>query len=194
MIKAIIFDLAGVIISDGYWSWLNEFVADIEKKKEFFLKQGDLVDSNEITVEEHEKAMAEAASVEWKTVWPEVKKRLVIDWEMITLISKLKRQYKIGALSNFPKEWFEEIFTENKLQNYFDTLVISSINHVIKPQKEAYQIVLNLLEVEPQEAIFIDDREKNIQGAKVIGIDSILFKNQQQLISDLQKKGVKITN
>ena len=33
MIKAILFDWAGVIAADGYWIWLDENIEDLESKK-----------------------------------------------------------------------------------------------------------------------------------------------------------------
>jgi HAD superfamily hydrolase (TIGR01509 family) len=55
-----------------------------------------------------------------------------------------------------------------------------------KPEKEAYQIVLNHFKVQPSETLFLDDNAENIAGAKKLGIRTILVTTQEQMYSDLR--------
>ena len=56
MIKAIIFDFAGVIVHEGYWDWLAKKVPDLAGKEKFFLDLSDRTDSGAIS---HEKFLEE---------------------------------------------------------------------------------------------------------------------------------------
>ena len=68
-------------------------------------------------------------------------------------------------------------------QNYnlFDAVVFSCNVGVRKPNPNIYKIMLKKLNVQPQEAVLIDDREENIVGAKKVGINAILFVDKNHL-------------
>ena len=59
--------------------------------------------------------------------------------------------------------------------------MISSEVGIRKPFPEIYKLSLKNLGVLPEEAIFIDDRQKNIDGAEAVGIKSILYKDLNDL-------------
>jgi len=46
-------------------------------------------------------------------------------------------------------------------------------------------------ELKTEEAILIDDRQKNIDGGEKVGIKSLLFTTTSQLIDDIKKLGLK---
>ncbi|NTU69886.1 HAD family phosphatase, partial [bacterium] len=54
--------------------------------------------------------------------------------------------------------------------------------------------VIKKLNINPEETIFIDDREKNVKVAQSLGIKGIIFKNKNQLIKDFNNLGVKIND
>jgi len=51
--------------------------------------------------------------------------------------------------------------------------------------------MLKKLGVKAEEAVFIDDKEINIDGAKKAGMKGIVFLNYQKLVQDLKLLGVK---
>jgi putative hydrolase of the HAD superfamily len=59
---------------------------------------------------------------------------------------------------------------------------------VKKPDLAAYQILLNRLNVLPEEILFIDNKEENVKAAKTLNIDGIVFFNAKQLIEELKKE------
>lgn len=107
------------------------------------------------------------------------------------LLSELKTQYKIVALTNT-----NIIHNEVWTVKYADTLkhfekVFSS--HEIKlrkPEKQSYQMVLDYLQLQPSQTVFLDDNRENIQAAQQLGIQSILVTTQNQMKLDLQQLGV----
>ncbi len=185
MIKAILFDFAGVIGVDGYWVWLRENVLDIEAQKDYFEKISDDVDKAVITNKEFVSLIARTTEVPSSQIWPAIYERIKINHEVLAYINKLKKKYKIGLLSNFTHEWLEEIFEKHRLYPYFDTIYISSRYGMIKPEEGAFWKALELLDVKPEEAVFVDDRQINIEAAKKLGIKGILFTGVEQLKKDI---------
>lgn len=70
----------------------------------------------------------------------------------------------------------------------FSPVLISCEIGVEKPDPKAYQIMLDALHISPEECIFVDDKEVNVQAAIALGIDAIRFKSTEQLSEQLHKK------
>ncbi len=194
MIKAIIFDFAGVIGTDGYWIWLREKVSDLEKNRSYFQDLSRKVDKGIISNQEFVEAISKNIGISGEIVSREIIGKIKINFQLLNLISRLKKTYKIALLTNFTHEWIEELITTYKLDRYFDVKVISSLYKTIKPEKKIYLTAVNLLGVKPEEAIFIDDRQSNIDGGKNAGIKSLLFTTNQQFIEDLTNCGIVISS
>jgi FMN phosphatase YigB (HAD superfamily) len=56
---------------------------------------------------------------------------------------------------------------------------------LIKPDKAIYERCLEGLQVTPSEALFVDDKEINVQAARALGITSIQFQSVGQLRDEL---------
>ena len=72
----------------------------------------------------------------------------------------------------------------------FTNLSWSSELRMAKPDAAIYQHTLEKLGVAAQEALFIDDLPKNIEAARALGIDAILFTDVAQLRADLAARGL----
>ncbi|MEK7177578.1 MAG: HAD-IA family hydrolase [Patescibacteria group bacterium] len=191
MIKAIIFDFAGVIGSDGYWIYLKDKLIDLEERKSYFHELSVKVDDATITHQEFVQIIATELKVPEEIVWKEIFKRIVINQELLEIINKLKKRYKICLLTNFVNEWMKELFKVYKLDKYFDVKVVSSLEKMVKPNKEIYLLALNLLKLKPNETIFIDDRQYNVDGGEKVGIKSLLFTTNEKLKKDFKNLGIK---
>ncbi len=112
--------------------------------------------------------------------------------KLYNYILKLKKGgYKIG-ISSIQFHLSKEILIPKKYYENFDALQISCDDGLRKPDKKAFEFVLKKLKAEPEESIFIDDKQNNLDAAKELGMKTILFKNNRQLIKDLKNFGVKI--
>lgn len=98
---------------------------------------------------------------------------------------KLKRGHKIGLLSNSSGQGMPEFFSD-KDELLFDDMVFSGQVGVAKPNPEIYKIVAKKLGVEPIECIYIDDDDYRVEGAKVAGMQTILYENFNQTKTDLE--------
>ncbi len=56
-----------------------------------------------------------------------------------------------------------------------------------KPDKKAFEYVLNALDADPENVVFIDDDSRNIQTASQLGIKTVLFKNEEDAVSQVEK-------
>lgn len=192
MIKAIIFDNAGVIMTEAYWLWLHENIPGLEEKKDFFLDISHKVDRSEITPSQFLDHLAKASGKNSEQVQKEILNTFVLNEEVYKLMKKLKKHYKIGLLSNFISQWLRLLFNKFDLEKLFDAMVVSTDHNMIKPDPKIYHLIAEMLGVKPHEAIFIDDRESNITGAEKVGMKGILFNNPQDLQENLKEIGVTI--
>ena len=111
MIKAVIFDFAGVIGEDGYWVWLRENLTDFERKRELFHKTSEHVDKGTISEKEFVGIIAQHTKKAPELIWPEIKEKIILNTELIAIIKSLRKEYKTALLSNFVFEWLHEILT-----------------------------------------------------------------------------------
>ncbi len=192
MIKAIIFDFAGVIATESFMIWLSENIPDFNNKKQIYLDLSYQVDSGKISAAEFSRILGKDTGKNPEDVWPEIFSLITINPSMIQLLKKLRKNYKIGLLTNHITEWITHTITSHNLAVYFDEIVISSKEKVIKPDSKIFHIMLERLGVKPSESVFIDDRQINVEGANNIGMKGLLYTTDEALMKDLASLNVKI--
>jgi len=105
-----------------------------------------------------------------------------IDQWLLEFAESLKPNLKIGLLSN---AWVDSRKRLGALFHFieiFDVSIFSAEVKARKPEPEIYRIMLEKLDAKAEECIFIDDFPENIEGAKKLGISTILFKDTQETI------------
>tara|TARA_Y100000296_G_scaffold84667_1_gene118480 strand:- start:979 stop:1626 length:648 start_codon:yes stop_codon:yes gene_type:complete len=107
---------------------------------------------------------------------------------------KLKKQgYKIAILSD---QWYlskkSHKIIDQKLIDQFDAVILSTDVGVRKPNPKIYKLIIKKIKFPAKNCVFIDNQEWNIKPAKKLGMKTILFKNNKQMILELKKLGVKI--
>jgi HAD superfamily hydrolase (TIGR01509 family) len=97
------------------------------------------------------------------------------------------RGFKLGVVSNW--DWtLPGVLRATGLADYFDYVGVSALEGVAKPDPRFFEIVLDELQVEPQQAIHIGDSEDDINGAVAAGVRPVLFdayKQNPRAIGDL---------
>lgn len=112
---------------------------------------------------------------------------------MISLVKELQRQgYQTALLSNVRES---QAAIKRKLGYYhlFTPALLSYEIGVKKPDPKAYQILLSRLQVPPQAVLFIDNQQVNVEAAKKLGMDGIVFTGTSQLIQELKKRGIEVS-
>ena len=111
---------------------------------------------------------------------------------MYELENELKAAgYRIYGLTNWNNETFCQV-RHRKVFQVLDGMVVSAEEKLIKPEPEIYQCLLDRYGLDRDECVFIDDIQKNIDGATAAGIRGILFENPAQVRRALVDLGVKI--
>ena len=207
MIKIILFDLAGPVLSvydDLFFPWLLKHGS---KNTSWTIEQLNKV------WEKHMYPAEEDHYSEYEA-FERVKKELAIEIESLTLqnkrqsfvslnectvelILKLKKKgYKLMFATNNAAEEFARNYYQFDLGNLFDYGRASYHLKSRKTKKVFFEQYIQLLNVKleeilkPEEIIFIDDGEKNLKAPAELGIKTIHFKEVNQLIDDLKQLGV----
>src|SRR5580700_5191946 len=100
--------------------------------------------------------------------------------------------YKTAILSNMPSDMVAHVRKNFTWIRHFDHQIFSAEVRSIKPEPAIYQLCIEALRVRPSEALFIDDRDANLEQARAVGIHSIRFQSVEQLRRDLQALGFTI--
>ncbi|MDF2942352.1 MAG: HAD-superfamily hydrolase subfamily variant 3 [Herbinix sp.] len=111
----------------------------------------------------------------------------------VEFIKKLKENgYQVYLLSNYGRTHFQRDQRNFRFMKYVDGAIISSQVQYIKPEPEIYEALINRYHINPSEAVFLDDLQDNLEGAKPFGFHTILVRSYEQMIEDLKKLGVSL--
>ena len=103
------------------------------------------------------------------------------------LRSLRERGYNVYLLSNYPHTLFEAHQKDFEFLPYTNGRVVSSYLGIMKPDRRIYEELLSKYSLDAEECIFIDDRQVNLDGAQALKINTLLFRNMQQAIDELDK-------
>ncbi len=98
-----------------------------------------------------------------------------------------KRGYMIYIISNVSEKVVQDCKEALTFLDMVDGAVLSYQEKVQKPDKEIYRIFLERYDLNPQECLFLDDQERNIEAAAELGIRGIVFRNQVQAREEIEK-------
>ena len=196
-IKAIIFDLGGVLI-DWNPDYVFDTMFDDKEKKKYFFDNICTPDWNEEQDAGREIKMATEELVkqhpEWKEYieafygrWTEMLGGPIDDTVIVFKQLKEKNNVKFYALTNWSAELFPIALERYDFLHWFDGRVVSGEEKMRKPTPAFYHLLLERYGLQPQETLFIDDNLRNIKAAEALGINCIHFQNPAQLEEDLVK-------
>jgi len=195
-INTIIFDLGGVLIDwNPRYVFDDNYFESSEKRKHFF----DHICTNDWNEEQDAgRSIVEATQAlvkqfpDWESPirdyygrWTDMLKAPIP--ETVNLFRQLKEsgRYKLYALTNWQAGLFDIALVRYNFLHWFDGRVVSGEEKTRKPFPEFYQRLLNRYNVEPQQALFIDDNVRNVTAAEALGIKSIHFQSPAQLEKEL---------
>ncbi len=185
-VKNIIFDYGGVIINIDFKLTINAFkeLGFLNVEECIFNSKGsDLLikmEKGDISIKEFRNEIRnisnkDIADAQIDFAW----NALLLDMPVkrIKLIEQLKTKYRVFLLSNTNlihyNRYLKSLQTEFGYANFNELFEKAWFSHdigMIKPTAEIYNYVLNDASIKPQETLFIDDSEININGAKMVGL------------------------
>jgi len=89
---------------------------------------------------------------------------------------------RTSILSNLPRTLGESLRAEKGFLDHFDQVTFSYELRIIKPEPAIYHHAIQGLGVEPAEALFLDDRPENVEGARAAGIHAELFTTWEEFL------------
>jgi len=192
-IRAIVFDLAGVVlhtIRGSFNSLLAERLGVPEENVAAIINstvndQWDMDEIDDDTFYTHLLTELGLPMERKSIVAAFTRDDFYIDQDMLTEIKKLRKTYQTALLTNFPAHVHDYMGTDWVVDGAFDVVIASCDVGLIKPDPMIYQATLERLDCAPREAVFIDDRAVNVAGAQDVGMHGILFKDKQQALDEL---------
>lgn len=189
--KVIVFDLGNVVIDVSiepacqYWAEKLNIDPEIIKTNfpfdDVYAKfEKGLINASAFRDHLREHFGVNFSSSNFDAGWNLVLKSLTPNIE--ELILKLKANYRLAVLSN-TNELHIPVFEKRykDLFEHFEKKFYSNQIHARKPEKEAYEIILDYFDYSPHKILLLDDREDNIQQAKSMGFETVLVKSTSQL-------------
>lgn len=101
----------------------------------------------------------------------------ICDYTM-SMLSKLRSKgYKLYILSNWGKWHFERLKELDKFKflSYFDGGIVSYQVGLKKPDIKIYKMLIDKYNIDPLTAIFYDDKVENVEAAKKVGLNAVVF-------------------
>lgn len=172
--KEILDKLAHATVKSKYWSEFDKGIMTEEEILQAFIRIEPTIEKEIRTVLKNMGDMV-------------VKNDYAIPW-----IQSLKAKgYQIYIISNFSEKGFDECKKALDFMEYVDGSIISYREKLIKPDHKIYHTLLERYQLKAEECVFLDDMPQNIAAAKEVGMQGIIFQNQNQAIEELEKLGVK---
>lgn len=101
-------------------------------------------------------------------------------------IKTLKKQgYKLYLLTNITEDSYNYINDLININSIFDGGIYSYQEHIIKPDKRIYNLLIDKYSLKKSETIFFDDKEKNVISAINQGISSYVFKSIEDIKNNI---------
>jgi putative hydrolase of the HAD superfamily len=107
------------------------------------------------------------------------------DDRVLAWAAQLRAQgLRLGLLSNLPAPLGQHLRETRTLLYRFDHVTFSFELGVVKPQPAIYEDATRGLGVAPGEALFLDDRPENVEGARAVGLHAELFVSWEKFEQD----------
>lgn len=108
-----------------------------------------------------------------------------LDEELLNFLGNLRPRLKTALLSN-AWDGARQSFTTKGLLAAVDDAVISAEVRLAKPVRRIYELAVERLNVQPAEALFLDDMAQNVTAARAAGMVGVQFRNTAQAIAEIQ--------
>lgn len=181
MIKNIIFDLGNVIINYNQEKIIKSFTLNKDEhdyiiEQIFKSPEWHMMDLGTITNQEAANIINQRNSFKYEDLtneflnnWYKVQ---IVNKDVVELAKKLyEKGYKLYVLSNMANLTYE-FFKKEEFFQLCDGIIISAYEHIKKPDKKIFEVLMSRYKLKPQECIFIDDDDtgKSYNTANEMGI------------------------
>jgi HAD superfamily hydrolase (TIGR01509 family) len=117
-----------------------------------------------------------------------------VNTKMMNLAKKLKKNYKLGIITDNSKERLDVSRKEMKLPDLFEIIIVSGETGIRKDSEDSFVRAIELAGCKPEECIFIDNSQDNLIAPKKLGWNTIFHDHKKNdvdfVIGELKKLGV----
>lgn len=197
MVKAIIFDLGGVLFTNGTDAFVRKIMTrysldEITVRDVVDGALGSLYREAKISREEFWRRAIEALGLREKMELLE--SEWIASYELIEgtkkIVETLAGTYKVYFLSDNVRERVEQLEQRYHFLSLFSGGIFSHEVGIRKPDSRIYQMIIKLARVDPHEAVYIDDKPHFLSPAQALGIGTLVFTTPEQLREDLNTRGI----
>jgi putative hydrolase of the HAD superfamily len=199
-ISTILWDVGGVLLTNG-WDHkeraivLSEFHVDVAEFEERHPEANDEWEKGLITVEEylHRTVFWEPRNFTPQQFLDAMKAQSqVLEDSALGILENLaaSQDVDLGMLNNEARELNDYRIEEFGFRAYYDFFFSSCYVGLRKPGPQIYRLALDVLQCEPSEVAFIDDRAGNVEAATALGIHAIQYQGSAQLARALAALGI----
>ena len=181
-VDAVIFDIGNVLIRFAPDDFILQLFPGDEEKQQHMMdvvyngKYWPRFDRGTITYEEAAKRLSGEHGGAYEDYlhallgWIELKTPIEEGWRAAARCKLAGK--KLYLLSNYPQTGYERLREKfaGHFGDLFDGGIISCYDHVVKPEKEIYQLLCERYGIDKSRAVFIDDTLKNVEGANQFGM------------------------
>lgn len=189
MINTIIFDFGGVLVDwNPRYVYRDHFQND--EKMEWFLENICTDDWN--IQQDGGRSLAEATNLLLEQ-YPEHKSEIEMyygKWETmlkdlipgtVEILYELKGKFPLYGLTNWSAETFPIALKRFDFFQVFDGILVSGEEKLIKPDRKIFELMMEKFSLKSENCLFIDDNLKNVEASREFGIETIHFKNPEDL-------------
>lgn len=186
IVKAVIFDLYGVLGLNGWQAFKEKHFGAHPQAWQHLQALGQRVDAGEASYDELVKSVAEAAGTSMAAVRYQlehtVRNELLVDF----IRMRLWGRYKIGLLSNASSDVASRLFEPNPdVAGLFDAVVTSYQVGLTKPDPRMFLLICERLGVHPDECIMVDDQQRHLDAAAGLGMSTVFYESLQKTTKEL---------
>lgn len=198
-IEAVVFDLGGVLIDWDPRHLYRKVFASEEEMDEFLAtvatpewhaeqdRGRELEEATALLRDQHPHYTAEIEAFYGR--WEEMFGGAMED--SVGVLRDLRaRKLPLYALTNWSAEAFPLARERWEFLGWFDDIVVSGEERLVKPDREIYDVLVRRTGLEPHKTVFIDDRESNVRAAGALGFVALPFRDAAGLRRDLERLGV----
>jgi len=191
-----LFDLGGVFFDWNPNHFYKNVFENIEER-EFFLAE---VCNDQWNVQQDAGRSIAEAELELIPKFPHYEKEIKMYYknhrkmirgvfeESVDILKKLKdKNYDCYVLSNWSAETFAGMIDDYTFLKLFDGLLISGEDKLMKPDSAIYELAKNRFNLNPEETVFIDDKQENIEAALALEFKTIHLTNPKNIEIEINK-------
>ena len=195
MIKAIILDMYGVIVKqsgEDFTPFVQQTFPQLTRDKiyESWLKS----DIGEISSLEVWKELGYTGDLE--KIERDYLDTIELTDGLLDFLKNAKGKYKLAVISNDSSRWSHYLRDKFGLNQYFDVISVSGDLKMKKPDPRIFEYTLAQLGCDASDCIFVDDRENNLVAAEKVGLQTLLFEqqNKEELINENLTERMMVAN